>query len=124
MKGFAELVRILGTATKTNDKLNALVEYFTQADDRDKVWVIAIFSGRRPKRTVSSSLLMEWCLELTGLPSWLFEECYHTVGDLGETLSLLVPEGKEAGIALPLHYYLERLIGLQKATMSSEKILY
>lgn len=121
MKGFAELVRILGTATKTNDKLNALVEYFTQADDRDKVWVIAIFSGRRPKRTVSSSLLIEWCLEQTGLPSWLFEESYHTVGDLGETLSLLIPEGKEGGVAFPLHYYLEGLIGLQKSTDEQRK---
>ncbi len=121
MKGFAELVRILGTATKTNDKLNALVEYFSQADDRDKVWVIAIFSGRRPKRTVSSSLLIEWCLEQTGLPSWLFEESYHTVGDLGETLSLLITERMEAGAALPLHNYLEKLIDLQKATDEQRK---
>ncbi len=121
MKGFAELVRILGTATKTNDKLDALVEYFSQADDRDKVWVIAIFSGRRPKRTVSSSLLIEWCLEQTGLPSWLFEESYHTVGDLGETLSLLITERMEAGAALPLHYYLEKLIDLQKSTDEQRK---
>ena len=83
MRRFAELVRTLGSSTKTNDKLNALVDYFEEADERDKVWVIAIFSGRRPKRVVSSSLLMEYCIELTGFPSWLFEECYHTVGDLG-----------------------------------------
>src|SRR5450631_1361039 len=103
MKRFAELVGILGSATKTNDKLKALIEYFMQADDQDKVWVIAIFSGRRPRRTVSHSLLVEWCLEQTGLPSWLFEESYHTVGDLGETLSLLIPEGKEIAATLPLH---------------------
>ena len=89
------LVRTLGNATKTNDKLDALIEYFEKADDRDKVWVIAIFSGRRPKRIVTSAFLMECCLEMTGMPVWLFEECYHTVGDLAETLSLLVPEGKE-----------------------------
>jgi DNA ligase-1 len=49
MKQFADLVNILGTSTKTNDKLDALSEYFATANDKDKVWVIAIFSGRRPK---------------------------------------------------------------------------
>jgi DNA ligase 1 len=121
MKRFAELVETLGIGSKTNDKLDALVNYFEQADDRDKVWVIAIFSGRRPKRVVSSSFLMEICIELTGLPSWLFEECYHTVGDLGETLSLLVSEGKSDAAGLPLNYYLEKLIGLAKADDTEKK---
>src|ERR1700682_120949 len=103
MKQFAELVGSLGTRSKTNDKMDALVEYFEQADDRDKVWVIAIFSGRKPRRVASSSFLMEICIELTGLPPWLFEECYHAVGDLGETLSLLVPEGKTAASGFPLN---------------------
>ena len=115
MKRFAELVRSLGTATKTNDKLDALVGYFEQADDRDKVWVIAIFSGRRPRRVVSSSDLIEYCIELTGFPSWLFEECYHTVGDLGETLSLLIPEEKSGDPGVPLNFYLDKLVRLQKA---------
>jgi DNA ligase 1 len=121
MKRFAELVETLGIGSKTNEKLDALVDYFQQADDRDKVWVIAIFSGRRPKRVVSSSFLMEICIELTGLPSWLFEECYHTVGDLGETLSLLVPEGKSDAAGFPLSYYLEKLIGLAKADDNEKK---
>ena len=43
MKQFAELVSILGTSTKTNDKLDALAGYFATANDKDKVWVIAIF---------------------------------------------------------------------------------
>src|SRR5579864_6681565 len=115
MKRFAELVRTLGTATKTNDKLDALAGYFEQADDRDKVWVIAIFSGRRPKRVVSSSDLTGYCIELTGFSSWLFEECYHTVGDMAETLSLLVPEEKSADSGVSLNFYLDKLVRLQKA---------
>ncbi len=96
MQRFAELVFVLGTSTKTNDRLAALEDYFKGAEDADKVWVIALFSGRRPKRTVNSTLLWEWCRELTGLPGWLFEESYHTVGDLAETIALLLPEGKVA----------------------------
>src|ERR1044071_5156602 len=92
MKEFATLITSLGSSTKTNEKLEALSQYFATASDKDKVWVIALFSGRRPKRMISSAFLSLWCMEIAGLPAWLFEECYHTVGDLGETISLLLPE--------------------------------
>src|SRR5258708_3567652 len=113
MRLFAELVVKLGTSTKTNDKLDALTHYFTGAGDADKVWVIALFSGRRPKRTVNSTQLQEWCREVTGLPAWLFEESYHTVGDLAETISLLLPEPEDAANdAKDLSFYLQRLMQL------------
>src|SRR5689334_9701070 len=121
MKQFADLVNILGTSTKTNDKLDALTAYFASANDRDKVWVIAIFSGRRPKRTVSSSLLISWCIELTNLPPWLFEESYHTVGDLAETISLLLPESNAGTASLPLHQYLETLTTIGKEEEETRK---
>jgi len=90
-KAFAQLIHLLGISTKTNDKLDALINYFANADDKDKVWTIAMFSGRKPKRFVSPAQLRQWCTELTGLPQWLFNECYHTVGDLSETIALLLP---------------------------------
>ena len=123
MRQFAELVMVLGTSTKTNDRLEALVDYFSEAEDADKVWVIALFSGRRPKRTVNATQLREWCQEVTGLPAWLFEESYHTVGDLGETIALLLPETSEVSSGESLGYYLELLIRLGKeeeATRQSE----
>lgn len=111
---FASLVQVIGTSTKTLDKLAALQNYFAVADDRDKVWVIAIFSGRRPRRAVSSTWLQSWCVELTGLPDWLLAECYHTVGDLAETISLLLPESKELGSHNSLSHYIEELSRLEK----------
>src|SRR3982751_6356795 len=92
MELFAELVSEISSTTKTNDKLDSLVNYFATAPEKDRVWVIALFSGRRPKRVVNSTLLWNWCIELAGIPAWLFAECYHTVGDLAETISLLLPE--------------------------------
>jgi DNA ligase 1 len=114
MKQFSALVNILGTSAKTNDKLNALSEYFANANEKDKVWVIALFSGRRPKRAVNSTKLQDWCIELSDLPRWLFEESYHTVGDLAETIALLLPENISSQHANPLHYYLEKLIAIEK----------
>lgn len=118
---FTELVNILGTSTKTNDKLDALSRYFSLADDKDKVWVIAIFSGRRPKRTVNSSQLSQWCIEMINLPQWLFEESYHTVGDLGETIALLLPESNTAQDPQTLSWYIEKFIVLQKEDESIRK---
>src|SRR3954471_7985948 len=114
MKQFADLVIRLGTSTKTNEKLGALSEYFSTANDKDKVWVIAIFSGRRPKRVVNSTQLWTWCNELVKLPDWLFEESYHVVGDLGETIALLLPEAINTDASFPLHHYLETLILIEK----------
>jgi DNA ligase 1 len=110
MRLFSELVFRLGTSTKTNDKLEALEAYFAEAGDADKVWVIALFSGRKPKRTVNASQLQEWCRGVTGLPAWLFEESYHTVGDLAETIALLLPEGVSGTSDYSLAYYLLQLV--------------
>jgi DNA ligase-1 len=119
---FAKLVSELSASTKTNDKLQSLVDYFAIAPDSDKVWVIAIFSGRRPRRAVNSRLMRDWCTEITNYPSWLFDECYHTVGDLSETLALLLPETKnENQINKNLSHYLETFISIEKQDESIRK---
>ena len=122
MKLFSELIQVLGTTTKTNQKLLAIQEYFEQAISKDKIWVIALFSGRRPKRAVSSTLLRQWCMEIIGISPWLFEESYHTVGDLAETITLLLPEIDETNREeKPLHHYLEFLLELGKKDESIKK---
>jgi DNA ligase-1 len=122
MRLFADLVVKLGTSTKTNDRLDLLEQYFSSAGDADKVWVIALFSGRRPKRTVNATMLWEWCREMTGLPEWLFAESYHVVGDLAETIALLLPDMEEVGdLGESLGYYLIRLGGLGKEDEAARK---
>jgi len=124
MRLFAELVVKLGTSTKTNDKLDALTRYFGMSADEDKVWVIALFSGRRPKRTVNATQLQEWCMAAAGLPAWLFEESYHTVGDLAETIALLLPESQSQESTpegADLSWYLQQLIALGKEEESVKK---
>jgi DNA ligase-1 len=81
MKQFAALVQALATNTKTTAKLDAIQKYFETAHEEDKIWVVALFTGRRPKSVIKTALLRLWCMELANIPSWLFEESYHTVGD-------------------------------------------
>lgn len=119
---FANLVSELSSSTKTNEKIQSLVDYFATAPDADKVWVIAIFSGRRPRRAVNSRLMREWCTEMVNIPEWLFNECYHTVGDLSETLALLLPDVKnENQKTESLSYYLEKFIAIEKEDESIKK---
>ncbi len=120
---FAELVSAIGKSTKTNAKLDALVQYFSShAEEKDKVWVIALFTGRRPKRVVNSTQLASYAIELAGLPFWLFEESYHTVGDLSETIALLLPENDaQRQSSEPLHYYIEQLKSLEKESEEARK---
>ncbi len=122
MKLFAQLVYELGTYTKTNDKLQALINYFSTADAKDKVWVIALFSGRRPRRTISGTKMAEWCAELTGIPLWLFEESYHTVGDMSETIALLIPDNdSEQSASRSLSWYVEKFLELEKADEAAKR---
>ena len=115
MKQFAALVYSIGTSTKTNEKLQALQDYFATAPEKDMVWVIAVFTGRRPKRIVNSTFLKNLCIDICNIPAWLFEECYHTAGDLGETIALLLPETEKINTAeKTLSYYLEHFISILK----------
>src|SRR6201990_640057 len=118
---FSELVTLLGSSTKTLEKQDALINYFSLADDKDKVWVIALFSGRRPRRLVNSSLLPQWCIEIRNFPGWLFSECYGSVGDMAETIALLLPEKSEEKTASSLSFYIEKLISLDKQDESIKK---
>ncbi len=42
------------------------------------------------KRFIGPSLLRRWLVEVSELPEWLVEESYSTVGDLAETVALLM----------------------------------
>ncbi len=92
MQRFAQLYRELDETNSTLAKVEALRRYFSEADDSDKLWTIALLSGRRPKRPVNTTLLRHWAADIAGVPLWLFEDSYHTTGDLAEAISLLLPD--------------------------------
>lgn len=120
MKNFAALINALESTNKTTAKLDAMVNYLERALEADKLWFIALFTGKRPKRSVNANLLKEWALEITGLPYWLFVESYSSVGDLGETLSLILPRPQEQ-IDKSLSEWMQDIIALREASESEKK---
>ncbi len=92
MKAFADLYNRLDATTSSNAKLAALRDYFSAASAEDAAWAVYFLAGGRPRQLVPTKLLRALTLTEAGLPEWLFEESYHAVGDLAETMALLLPE--------------------------------
>ncbi len=121
MKLFATLIDEVSASTKINEKLSAIIRYFSSANEEDKIWALALFTGRRPKRTVNSTKLHEWCAEMAGLPLWLFEESYQNVGDLGETIALILPPSNAVS-EKSLTHWMHYLIDLGDKTEEEKKL--
>jgi DNA ligase-1 len=121
MQRFAQLIDELNNTTRTNEKRDALVRYLAEVSDPEKVWLIALFTGRRPKRLINTTFLKVWCMEITGLPQWLFDESYAAAGDLAEAISLLLPPPSGESQDVPLTDIMNRVKQLQGAPDAEKK---
>lgn len=102
MREFATLYARLDATTSSNAKLHAMQEYFSQAPAADAAWAVYFLAGGRPRQLVPTKVLRALVMQASGLPEWLFEESYAAVGDLAETIALLLPQSEhtsDAGLA-------------------------
>lgn len=121
MKRFSDLYKTLDETTKTNAKIDALVNYFSLSPPEDSIWAISFLIGRKPKQVVPTRKLREWSAELANVPQWLFDECYSTVGDLAETITLLLPKAS-ASTDIPLNKWVEeKLLPMRKLKEEKQK---
>lgn len=120
MKLFSQLFNRVDSTTSTNEKIDALIEFFQKAAPEDAIWTIALFSHKKPKRTISSSLLRKWAIEQSKLPPWLFEDTYHIVGDLAETIALSLPPHSEDS-QLTLSGWIGEMLFLRNAAIEEKK---
>lgn len=102
MKTLVHLLQTLEETSATHQKKEAIVLYLSSVNEIERLHTIALFCQRTPKRPVKIALFKQWIAEYLALPLWLIEECHHTVGDLSETISLLVSsETTEITTSLP-----------------------
>lgn len=120
MRRFASLIEELDSTNKTNHKVEALTNYFKETPKKDALWAIALLSHRRPSRPMTTTLLRQWAAELVGLPAWLFEESYHIVGDLAETIALLIHQ-ESKGEHLSLSQCIEEIIAIKTKEEAEKK---
>jgi DNA ligase-1 len=121
VKRFAALFAAIDETNRTNEKVDAMAEYFRAADPADAAWAVWFLSGGRPKRLIAVRKLAQWAIEETGIPGWLFEESYDAVGDLAETVSLLLPDA-ESTVDEPLHQFIEgRVLALARQSEEQQR---
>ncbi len=124
MKRFSELYENLDSTTSTLAKIELLKGYFAELEPEEAAWALYFLSGRRPKRLLSSKFLKEWLIESGKITPWLFEECYATVGDLAETISLLSnidePPVEKSNLSLS-RWMVERILPLANEDLETQK---
>ena len=91
MREFARLYAELDETTSTTRKLDALQSYFSHAAPENAAWAVYFLAGGKPRQTVPTKLLRQYAIEYAGLDEWLFDESYHAVGDMAETIAHILP---------------------------------
>lgn len=91
MRDFARLYAELDETTATNRKLEALQYYFRHTAPENAAWAVYFLAGGKPRQVVPTKLLRQCAIDYAGLDEWLFDECYHAVGDLAETIAHVLP---------------------------------
>ncbi|MBA4001782.1 MAG: ATP-dependent DNA ligase, partial [Delftia sp.] len=62
----------------------------------DAAWAVYFLAGGKPRQMVPTKRLKALAQQAAGLPEWLFDESYEAVGDLAETIALLLPPPGDA----------------------------
>ncbi|WP_313705974.1 ATP-dependent DNA ligase [Massilia sp.] len=110
MREFARLYAELDETTATNRKLEALQNYFANAAPENAAWAVYFLAGGKPRQAVPTKLLRQYAIEYAVLDEWLFDESYHAVGDLAETIAhILPPPEKRSDVGLAV--WMEERIG-------------
>jgi DNA ligase-1 len=113
MKRFAQLFAELDATTSTNAKVEALARYFSEAAPHDAAWAVYFLAGGKPRQVVPMGMLGALACEVAAIPEWLFGACYEQVGDLAETISLVLPPGGETSDVGLAEWIEERLLPLR-----------
>ncbi|UCF93710.1 MAG: ATP-dependent DNA ligase, partial [Desulfobacterales bacterium] len=121
MHVFAKLFTALDETTGTHAKIEALVDYLHQAPPEDAVWTISFLIGRKPRQIIPTRKLKQWAGEAAGIPSWMFDACYDAVGDLAETITLVLPRSSHSSDR-PLHIWVhEHLLPLRQKEEAAQR---
>lgn len=113
MKRFSRLFSELDSTTSTNEKVEALTRYFGEAPARDAAWAVYFLAGGKPRQVVKTASLVALACAVARIEPWLFDECYQSVGDLAETISLVLPRGDEPSDVGLAEWVEDRLLPLR-----------
>jgi DNA ligase-1 len=113
MHRFSRLFSELDATTSTNEKVEALARYFDEAPPRDAAWAVYFLAGGKPRQVVKTASLVGLACHMAQIEAWLFDESYQSVGDLAETIALVLPRGDEPSDVGLAEWVEDRLLPLR-----------
>lgn len=102
MHRFARLIETLETAPNADRQAAALQSYFAAVPADDAAWAVFLLQGGRPCPAVPARRLAELAQRTAGIGPWLFEACRQAVGELAETIALVLPPAAQPAVAAGL----------------------
>lgn len=96
MNRLARLLDTLDVAPDPGGKAAALARHLAPLSHPDRVWTLALLTGRCPRRALRAADLRDWATEAAALPPWLFDASLAVAGDIAETAAHVLP-APEAG---------------------------
>jgi DNA ligase 1 len=125
MQRFARLFAAIDQTNSTNDKVEAMRDYFIAAPPGDAAWAVFFLTGRRLKRLLPGASIRDWAIAATGIEEWLLSECYSVVGDGAETATLIFDQLPSVPAEpLPLATWVEtRILPLRQASPERQQQL-
>ncbi|MCX8112567.1 MAG: ATP-dependent DNA ligase [Bacteroidia bacterium] len=121
MQRLIALYQALDQTQSQNAKLQALRKYFEAADPHEAAWTVELLRGGHARRFISPRKLRQWLAEYLNLPFEVVEDCYHYVGDLSETVALLLPNRLNPPNHLPSLPYLAEIELPRLASLSESE---
>jgi DNA ligase-1 len=94
MKSFGLLCLALENSADPERKKELFRDYACKAGPTDRMWAISLLMGRVPRRVTTVGTLKNWALQAGDVSAWLFEESVEAVGELAETISLILPPAR------------------------------
>lgn len=122
MHRFAHLFGKLDRTTSTLAKREAIAAYLLETSAADAAWAVYILSGGKLKRTATSSEMRVALAEETGFATWLIDDCYAQVGDLAETITLMLPVSDMPGENAALQEWMTSRLPSLRAMESAERV--
>lgn len=122
MRRFAALYMELDRTTSTSAKRDAMAAYFQAAPPADAAWAVYVLAGGKLRRTATSGEMRSALAQSTGFEDWLIDDSYQHVGDLAETIALMLPPGIDDGDDISLQAWMEQRLHSLAKCESSERI--
>ena len=120
MRRFAQLLADLDASSATEASLAAVQRYLADADPADAAWGVYLLAGGKLPRSVPAAVLRSAARQQADLPQWLFDTCCQAVGDLAETIALVLPPPRRRSVLGLSRWINERVLPLRDVASADQ----